>query len=326
MPDKSNNPFKFWEELKRRKVVRVVTVYGAAAFVIIELINNITEPLSLPEWVPTLFIVLLTIGFLITIVISWIFDITPEGVQKTKPKSQVKTNEKQVASRGWKISTYISGLVIVAFVLIYIVSSIKQSTDISKLEKSIAVLPFENWNSEAEYAHMGDAITDEIILELQKIKEFDRVLSRSSTMQYKENRPTIPEIAEKLGVNYLIEGSIQRHGEDVSIRVQVIRAKNEDHIWGDEFDGKWKEIFSIQDKIALQVAKELKAVLSPEAIEQIEKEPTENLEAYDLYLKGRYFWNKRTETGILEAIGIFSVAIEKDSTYALAWAGLADCY
>jgi adenylate cyclase len=113
-----------------------------------------------------------------------------------------------------------------------------------QLEKSIAVLLFENWNSDEEYIHLGDAITDEIILQLQNMNEFDRVLSRSSTMQFKDNRPTIPEIAEKLGVNYIIEGSIQRQKDNVTIRVQVIRAKHEDHVWGDKYDGKWEEILN----------------------------------------------------------------------------------
>ncbi|GAG15137.1 unnamed protein product, partial [marine sediment metagenome] len=211
------------------------------------------------------------------------------------------------------------------FVIFNVVSNTERSRDIQKLEKSIAVLPFENMSVDEEYSHMGDAITDEIILELQKIKEFDRVLSRTSTMQYKDNRPTIPEIAEKLGVNYIIEGSIQRHKEDVSIRVQVIRAIHEDHVWGDEYDGKWEDIFSIQDEIALKVADELKAVLSPEEIRKIEKNPTENLEAYNLYLKGRYFWNKRTVEGFQMGIKYFDQAIEEDPVYSLAYAGIADC-
>ena len=129
-----------------------------------------------------------------------------------------------------------------------------------------------------------------ILVQLQYIEDFDRVLSRTSTFQYKDNKKPIPIIAEELGVNYIIEGSIQRHKEDVSIRVQVIRAKHEDHVWGDEYDGKWEDIFSIQDEIALKVANELKTVLSPEEIRKIEKNPTENIEAYNLYLKGRYFW------------------------------------
>lgn len=326
MSDKPNNPFQFWEELKRRRVIRVITVYAAASFVILELVDIITEPFGLPDWTLKLVVVLLSIGLIVSIILSWIYDITPEGIEKTKPSTQVNTNELKPASKGWKIATFISVLIIIAFVVFYIVGNNKKSFDISKLEKSIAVLPFDNMSVGEEYDHMGDAFTDEIILELQKIKEFERVLSRSSTLQYKVDRPSIPEMAEKLGVNYIIEGSIQRYKEDVSIRVQVIRAKYEDHVWADEFNGKWDDIFSIQDEIAFQVARELKTVLSNKEVEQINEQPTVNSEAYNLYLKGRFFWSRRTEVDLKKSIEYFEQAIELDSTYALAYAGLADSY
>jgi tetratricopeptide (TPR) repeat protein len=124
----------------------------------------------------------------------------------------------------------------------------------------------------------------------------------------------------------LIEGGIQRHNNNLSIRIQFIRADHEDHLWGEEYDGEWKDIFYIQDEIAKQVARQLQTVLSPEEIGQIEKEPTENLEAYRLYLKARYYWRQRTETTILKGIQYCKQAIEIDSMYALAWSGLADCY
>jgi TolB-like protein/thioredoxin-like negative regulator of GroEL len=216
--------------------------------------------------------------------------------------------------------------VVIVVAVLFVFNVIGGKKKIKELEKSIAVLPFDNMSVGEEYLHIGDAITDEIILELQKINEFDRVLSRTSTMQYKDNKPTIPEIAEKLGVNYLIEGSIQRYKEDVKIRVQVIRAKNEDHIWGNEYNGKWEDIFYIQDQIAFKVANELKTVLSPKEIEKIEEKPTENPKAYNLYLKGRYFWNYRTEETLLKAIDFFEQAIAQDSNYALAYSGLADSY
>lgn len=326
MPDKSSNPFQFWEELKRRRVVRVIPVYAAAAFVILELVDIISEPLRLPDWTLNFVLILLCIGFVISVILSWVYDVTPEGIQKTKSSEQASTVEVQPASRGWKITSFISILIIIAFVVFYLIGNTKSYSDKPELEKTIAVLPFDNMSLNKEYDHMGDAFTDEIILELQKIKEFERVLSRSSTLQYKVDRPTIPEMAEKLGVNYIIEGSIQRYNEKVSIRVQVIRAKNEDHIWADEYNGKWSDIFSFQDRIAFEVANELKTVLSREEVEIIEKQPTANPEAYSFYLKGRNSWHLRTETDLKQSIFYFNQAIELDSSYALAYAGLADSY
>ena len=328
MPKSSNKITQFWQELKRRKVVRRNMVYAATGFVIFEFVSNLAVPFGLPDWTLKLVFIILCIGFVFSIILSWFYDITPDGLERLKFIKQAKDVPPEKPSRliAWKIATYISAVIIVGFIIFNIAIGPNRPEYLADLEKSIAVLPFENMSVDEEYSHMGDAITDEIILELQKIKEFDRVLSRTSTMQYKDNRPTIPEIADKLGVNYIIEGSIQRHKEDVSIRVQVIRAAHEDHVWADEYNGKWEDIFSIQDEMAFKVANELRTVLSPEEIEQIDKQPTDNIEAYDLYLRGRYFWNKRTKEDLNKSIEFFEQAIEKDTNYALAYAGLADTY
>jgi TolB-like protein len=267
------------------------------------------------------------------------------GLKSYQPKGK-ETSKKFVEERSMthkNLKTrFIAGcfILLVLFIAGYFVVSklIKPST---QPEKSIAVLPFENWNSDAEYIHLGDAITDEIILQLQTINEFDRVLSRSSTMQFKESRPTIPEIARKLGVNYIIEGSIQRQKDNVIIRVQVIRAKNEDHIWGNKYNGKWVEILNIQNDIAKKVAEGLKVALTPAEIKRIEKKPTENMEAYNQYWLGKYYYYKQDPESCKEAIMHFEKAIKLDSTFALAnvylaytyqfmvrynWIKPADCY
>jgi TolB-like protein/Tfp pilus assembly protein PilF len=324
----ADNPTNFWQELKRRRVIRVIPVYAAAAFVLLELADIVSEPLGLPSWTINFLLVLLSIGLVLSIILSWIYDITPEGVKKTKPITTTSAQEtaKVDSSKSWRIATFVSIIVIVGLLLVNIFAIEKVTTFDNDLEKSIAVLPFDNMSIGEEFEHLGDAFTDEIILELQKIKEFDRVLSRSSTMQYKNDRPTVPEMAEKLGVNYLIEGSIQRNVEEVSIRVQVIRAINEDHVWADEYNRKWENIFAIQDEIALNVAHELKAALAPEEISRIDKQPTDNPEAYNLYLQGRFHWQKRTEEGLRKSVNYFEKAIEVDPEYALAFAGLADSY
>jgi len=326
MADKTDNPFKFWQELKRRKVVRVVITYAAAAFVLLELVDIIAEPLGLPEWTINLVLVLLCIGFVISVILSWIYDITPDGVKKTERPSQASSEVKQTASIGWKISTYTSVLVIIAFVLVYVLGNIKQSSDISKLDKSIAVLPFENWSIEEEDAHLGDAIADQIATQLFKVKDFD-VRSYTSSSQYKgSDKPSMPQIGSELNANFIIEGTIERQNDDVSINVKVIQAGNDNQIWADKFDVPWKDIIKLRAQIALGITEELKTRLSPEEIENIEKKPTENSEAYDFYMKGRYYWKLRTKEGVMNSIEYFEQAIELDNEYALAYSGLADAY
>ena len=328
MPDKPNNFASLWQELKRRKVVRVITVYAAAAFVIIELINNVAEPLSLPDWTPTLVIVLLAIGFPIAIIFSWIFDVTPEGVKKTKPIKEVQQQEpvKPTGSTVWKIATYISVVIIAALVVFHIVSGKKQVEDLTELEKSIAVLPFQNMSDNEEYAFFGDALTDEIIMQLYKINEFE-VRSRTSIMQYKGTEKTSPVIAQELKVNYLIEGTAQRYGNQVRILVQLIHAQTDKHLWGNIYEKEWKDIFFIQSDVAKQIAKELKTLLSPEIIEQIEKKPTDNLMAYDYYLRGNNYLSRSYDKQDTEiAITMYEKAIELDINFALAYTMLAQAY
>jgi len=285
MPEQSNNPLNFWSELKRRKVVRVITVYGAAAFVIIELINNITEPLRLPGWVPTLVIVLLAIGFLIAIVMSWVFDITPEGVQKTKPINKIseQPEEKPAKMLGWKIATYVSIVIIIGLLIVNIIGSSKRAEVDTELEKSIAVLPFKSLSDDPEKQYLADGMMDAILLHLSKIKDL-RVMSRTSVEQYRKTDKTATVICQELNVTYLLEGSFQKYGDNAKLITQLIKPGKEGHVWANEYNRDWKDIFSVQSEVAKTIASELHAVITPEEKQIIEKTPTTNLKAYDYYL------------------------------------------
>ena len=319
MPEKTHT---FWQELKRRKVIRVITVYAAAAFVILELVDIVAPSLGLPAWTLNLVIVLLCIGFILSIILSWVYDLTPEGVKKTKSVKEDEKVERTFSSKGWKIATYISIAVIIGLILINILN---RETKLEGLEKSFAVLPFENLSSDEENAWFSDGITDVIINQLSKISSY-RVIGRTSTLKYKEEKKSIPEIGEELGVNYIIEGTVQRQENEMRISVQLVRVLNEDHIWSDLYDRDLKDIFNVQTDIAKRIADELKTALTPEEKELVEKKYTENPEAYNLYLQGRFFWGTRKEEGLSKSVEYFKKAIALDPDYALAYAGLADAY
>jgi serine/threonine protein kinase/Tfp pilus assembly protein PilF len=188
--------------------------------------------------------------------------------------------------------------------------------------KSIAVLPFENLSDSKEDEYFSDGITDDIIAQLSKISEL-KVISRTSIMQYKGTNKNVREIGKELDVATVLEGSVRRIGKQVRIVAQLIDAKNEGHLWADTYDKEMTQVFAIQSDVAQRIATELKAKLSPLEKERIEKKQTENTEAYQLYLKGRFYWNKRQLDDIKTAIKCFKQAIEKDPDYALAYAGLA---
>jgi len=278
----------------------------------------------------------LCIGFIIAVFVSWVYDITSTGVKKTKPVSAAKhiTQTTIPASSGWKITTYASAFIIVALVTFNIFSRRNQSTDISKLSKSIAVLPFFNDSPSDSNQYFINGIMEEVLNNLQKIKDF-RVLSRTSTDQYKgTDRPTLPEIAKKLDVNYIVEGSGQKYGNKFILRVQLIAADNERHLWAKSYNREIRQttdIISVQSEIAQLIASELKATITPEEKQLIEKTPTANLTAYDFYQKGRdehtkYWIDNSSRTVLKKAEDLYREALKYDSTFARAYTGLARVY
>jgi TolB-like protein/class 3 adenylate cyclase len=196
---------------------------------------------------------------------------------------------------------------------------------LSAPEKSIAVLPFENRSEDKANAYFADGIQDEILTRLSKIADL-KVISRTSTQHYKSAPENLPEIARQLGVANILEGSVQKSGDAVRVNVQLIKAANDSHLWADTFDRKLTDVFAVESEIAKSVADTLKAKLTGSEEHAISARPTENTNAHQLYLKGRYFWNKRTGPDLQTAMAYFKQAIEQDSNYALAYAGLADSY
>ncbi len=192
-------------------------------------------------------------------------------------------------------------------------------------EKSIAVLPFENLSEDKANAYFAEGIQDEILTRLSKVADL-KVISRTSTQHYKSAPENLPEIARQLGVAHILEGSVQKSGEAVRVNVQLIKAANDSHLWADTFDRKLTDVFAIESEIAKSIADTLKAKLTGSEEHAIAARPTENTNAHQSYLKGRYFWNKRTGPDLQTAIDYFKQAIEQDPNYALAYAGLADSH
>jgi len=200
--------------------------------------------------------------------------------------------------------------------------------EVPESEKSIAVLPFRNDSKDEENTYFINGLMEEILNNLQKIKDL-RVISRTSVEQYRNQAKPIPEIAKELGVNYIVEGSGQKYGNSFRLRTQLIMAAKESHLWGESYQQKINEvedIFMIQSQIAEAIATELKAVITPQEKKIIEKAPTSNLEAYDAYLKGQFYWRRLGQNDLNTAMKYFELAKEKDPDYALAYAGICDVW
>jgi len=191
--------------------------------------------------------------------------------------------------------------------------------------KSIAVLPFENLSHDPDNAYFADGIQEEILTRLSKIADL-KVISRTSTQRYKSAPANLPEIAKQLGVAHVLEGTVQKAADQVRVNVQLINAESDSHLWADKFDRKLTDIFAVESEIASKIADTLQARLTGSTKQAITARPTENSEAHELYLRGRYFVGKRGAENFKKAIDYFNQAIAKDPSYALAYAGLADCY
>jgi adenylate cyclase len=317
---------QFWKELKRRKVIRVITVYAAATFAIIDLLSNIIEPLRLPEWTLPFVIVLLCIGFIIAVILSWIFDRQPgEGLVKTKPVNQAEPDHLLKASNGWKIASYVSFVVILGLLVLNIIPDSSQSTNESIIDKSIAVLPFEDMSVNQDQEYFCDGIAEEIINSLTQLDSL-KVIARTSTFAFKNRQEDIREIGKILGVGTVLEGSVQKAGNRLRITAQLINVEDGSHLWSERFDREMEDIFIIQDEISEAIVDKLSIKLLGKRGEIAGQRQTGNPEAYNLYLKGRFFWHRRTVEDMLKSVQNFEQAVALDTTYALAYAGLADAY
>ena len=291
---------------------------------IIELINNITEPLRLPEWTPTLVIVLLAIGFPVVIIFSWIYDVRPDGgMVKTEPAGKIYPDEPTGSSNGWKIASYISFVVIIGLIVLNISGGKRKTRIAESREKSIAVLPFMNLSGDQEQNYVCIGLTDEIINHLYKVRSFDEVRSMTTVSNYLETRPDIPVIAKELKVNYILEGSLKRIGDKFRVTAQLIDAANDTYIWLDDYDLPSSEIMGVPAEIALQIAKNLRAFITEDEQLRISKIPTSNEQSYRLLQESKVSFYNHWWPAKSAEIEMALQASRLDPTYAeaFAWAG-----
>jgi TolB-like protein/Tfp pilus assembly protein PilF len=331
MSDKPNKMNSFWQELKRRKVIYVITVYASASFVIIELVNNVLEPLNLPANLSTIMIIALAVGFPIVIVLSWIFDVKPGGVEKTKPADEVTEGKKEVTSNAWRIATYVSVVMIAGLIIFNVFTRLGLTDELTQYGKSIAVLPFINDSQSDEDDMFVNGTMDAIINKLCKIKDL-RVMHRESVEPYRDTIVPVAEITEKLGISHVLKGSIRKYGNRVVISVQLIDQNNM-MVWSGQYDSDindFEELFNLESKIAQEVARVIKALITPEEKQRIERVLTTDPMALQLCQEAEldfmeYIQSRQPEY-LQRSEKLYREALKRDSTYAEAIAGLGWIY
>jgi TolB-like protein len=330
------NPRNFFAELKRRNVYKVAVAYAVVGWLVMQVAATIVPALHLPDAITTAVVVLTLLGFPVALVIAWAFEMTPEGMKRTE---DVSPNEVIPQWSRRKFATFIVVVAVLAAalltyqfvrpraidVLVTGVAKAGTATPRRIPEKSIAVLPFDNLSRDPDNAFFAEGVQDEILTRLAKVADL-KVISRTSTQHFKSSPEDLPEIAEQLGVANILEGSVQKANDEVRVNVQLIKAASDTHLWADTYDRKLTDIFAVESDIAKTIADTLQARLTGAEQRALTVRPTENTEAYQLYLRGRYFWNKRGTENLKKSIDYFQQAIGLDPNYALAYAGVADAY
>ena len=322
------NPGNFFAELKRRNVYKVAIAYAIVAWLLIQVATQVFPFFEIPNWAVQLVVLVMVIGFPIALVLSWAFEITPEGI-----KREEEVDRRVVRKTGRKLTALVvvfaavaTGLLVFRFLRSQpVVEKANQGAVMTEIQsKSIAVLPFENLSEEKANAYFADGIQDEILTRLSKIAEL-KVISRTSTQHYKSAPGNLPEIARQLGVAHILEGSVQKYGDAVRVNVQLIKAANDSHLWADTYDRKLTDIFSVESEVAKAIADQLRVHLTGQEEQVIAAKPTDNPEAYDAYLRGLAYTLKtqNTPANYLGAQKYFREAVRLDPRFALAWALLS---
>src|SRR5438105_1285376 len=322
----SGKPSLF-SELKRRNVYKVAVAYVVAGWALSQGIAQVFPVFEVPNWVIRFIMMLIILGLPIALTLAWTFEITPDGIKRTATADAMPTAAKS-KKHVWLYVVVIGAAVSIGLLLLerYSASTPRPSEAATELpQKSIAVLPFDNLSPDPDNAYFCEGVHDEILTRLAKVADL-KVISRTSTQQFKSAPDNLPQIAKQLGVAHILEGSVQKAGDQVRVNVQLVNGLNDAHLWADTYDRKLNDIFAVESEIAKAITDTLQAKLSGSEQHAIAARPTENTEAHQLYLKGRFFWNKRTGNDLQKSIDYFQQAIAIDPNYALAYAGVADAY
>ena len=326
------DPATFLTELKRRKVYRVAVAYAIVAWLLVQAASILFPTFEAPPWVMKVFVTAVILGFPVALILAWAFELTPEGIRRAE---EVAPRESKTSKPGRKWTAIIVAAAVLAAALLAFQFARTRSSPPAELpkqtvpasagmDKSVAVLPFENLSSDKENAFFAQGIQDEIITTLSKISGL-RVISRTSTVHYNSAPENLSEIARQLRVSNVLEGSVQKAGDRVHINVQLIQADTDAHLWAQSYDRELTDIFGVEAEVAKSIADSLQATLSPQEKARVEAKPTTNPDAYVLYLRARDYQTRPDNLlqDFRSARNLYDQAIKLDPNFALAHARLS---
>jgi adenylate cyclase len=313
----------FFAELQRRRVGKVAIAYGAIAWGVTEASSVVFPALHVPEWAMTFVVVFLMVGFPVAMVLAWVFDVGPEGIHRTEPMPQVPPAA-QVRMR----AAYGLAVLLCMAALGYVLYERGLGrAHAGEPRSSIAVMPFTNLSGDPTKEYFSDGMSEELLNLLARVPGLE-VAARTSSFAYKGREVDVRQIGKELGVETVLEGSVRQAGDQVRITAQLIDTDSGFHLWSETYDRRLADIFQVQDEIAKAIVERLKIELAPadQQVAQRQQVPTQNVEAYELYLQGRAIWKKRGEENLKRAIELYQGALGRDPGFARAYAALASAY
>jgi len=332
------NPHNFFAELKRRNVYKVAITYAVVAWLVIQAASILLPTFEAPNWVMKAFVVLLAFGFVMSVMISWAFEATTEGLKRTKDVSP------EMSLPSWsarKFAAFIISLALIAaglFAFQFLRPVGTSRRDVGQIEegrpggaslsisqKSIAVLPLLNESGDPKDEYFSDGLSEELIAALAQIKDL-KVIGRSSSFRFKDRKEETKTIGEKLGVATLLEGTVRKQGERVRIVAELINAADGIELWTRTFDRELKDIFAVQQEIAAAVASSLKVTLLGADSSSAQTAATKSVEAHNAYLQGHFYFQRRNLDDYRKAVAYFDQAIQVDPDYALAYAERSEAW
>jgi adenylate cyclase len=311
---------RFFAELKRRNVYKVAIAYGVVAWLLIQIATQVFPFFEIPNWAVRLVVLVIIVGFPIALIIAWAFELTPEGLKRTEVADAAPAARSP--HRAWIYVVVIAGAISASLFFFgrYAATS-KQNVSAELPDKSIAVLPFVDMSQAKDQEYFCDGISEEILDALAKVEGL-RVVARTSSFSFKGKGAGVSEIAQKLNVQNVLEGSLRREGNRIRITAQLISARDGFHIWSETFERELRGVFAVQDEITRSIvdALKIKLAVAPAA------RPEHDTAAYDLYLQGLYLSNKSDEENLRKSLRLFQQALDKDPSFARAWTGIAKAW
>jgi len=316
----------FFAELKRRNVYKVAVAYIVAGWALSQGIAQVLPVFDTPNWLIRLLVVLIIIGLPIALAMAWAFESTPEGIKRTE-EADAMPAEAAHTKRTWIYVAIVGALLSIGLFFVGRYTAVpKQNTGGSA--KSIAVLPFENLSADKQNTYFADGVQDQILTNLAKVSDL-KVISHTSVRQYKTGAErNMREIGQQLGVAYIMEGSVQRAGDRLRINAQLIDARTDTHLWAETYDRTAADLFAIQSELAQSIVTQLKAKLSPRQKAEIEERPTQDLDAFELYLQAKpsidsYLNSTDVHAALLQALKSLDEAIQRDPNFVSAYCYIA---